>query len=74
MHTIGFIVCLITLPIVLLLYFTASKQQHAKRMRRSGCTYRIIAQRQTPQEGQAVLEASFQGAMGFLPLGHEHNS
>jgi len=45
MHTIGFIVCLITLPIVLLLYFTASKQQHAKRMRRSGCTYRIIAQR-----------------------------
>jgi hypothetical protein len=45
MHTIGFIVFLITLPIVLLLYFTASKQQHAKRMRRSGCTYRIIAHR-----------------------------
>jgi len=45
MHTIAFIICLITLPIVLLLYFTASKQQHAKRMRASGCTYRVIAQR-----------------------------
>jgi DNA-binding NarL/FixJ family response regulator len=45
MHTIAVIICLITLPIVLLLYFTASKQQHAKRMRASGCTYRVIAQR-----------------------------
>jgi len=45
MHTIAIIICLITLPIVLLLYFTASKQQHAKRMRASGCTYRVIAQR-----------------------------
>lgn len=45
MHTITIILCLITLPIILLLYFTASKQQHAKRMRASGCTYRVIAQR-----------------------------
>jgi hypothetical protein len=45
MHTIAIIICLITLPIVLLLYFTASKQQHAKRMRASGCTYRVIGQR-----------------------------
>jgi hypothetical protein len=45
MHTIAIIICLITLPIVLLLYFTASKQQHAKRMRKAGCTYRVIAQR-----------------------------
>jgi DNA-binding NarL/FixJ family response regulator len=45
MHTIAIIICLITLPIILLLYFTASKQQHAKRMRASGFTYRVIAQR-----------------------------
>ena len=45
MHTIAFILCLITLPIILLLYITATPQQHAKRMRSSGCTYRVIAQR-----------------------------
>ena len=49
MHTIAIILCLITLPIILLLYFTASPRQRAKRiakrMRASGCTYRVIAQR-----------------------------
>jgi hypothetical protein len=45
MHTIAIILCLITLPLILLLYITATPQQHAKRMRSSGCTYRVIAQR-----------------------------
>ncbi len=35
---------------------------------------RHLTQCQAPQESQAVLEASFQAAMGFLALGHEHNS
>ena len=45
MHTIAIILCLITLPVILLLYITATPQQHAKRMRSSGRTYRVIAQR-----------------------------
>lgn len=45
MHTIAIIAVLITLPIILLLYFTSTKRQHAKRMRASGCTYRVIAKR-----------------------------
>lgn len=45
MHTIAIILCLITLPVILLLYITATPRQHAKRMRASGCTYRVIAQR-----------------------------
>jgi len=45
MHFIAIIACIITLPFVLLLYFTATPKQHAKRMRRNGCVYRVIAQR-----------------------------
>jgi len=45
MHTITIIICLITLPIVLLLYFTATKQQHARRMRRNGHKPKLIAAR-----------------------------
>jgi hypothetical protein len=45
MHTIAIIICLITLPIILLLYFTASKPQHARRMRRNGHSPKLIGAR-----------------------------
>ena len=34
---------LLLLPVVILLYITASPQQHARRLRRSGHTYAAIA-------------------------------
>ena len=45
MQTFVIFIILITLPIILLLYFTSTPQQHAKRMRASGCVYRVIAKR-----------------------------
>ena len=36
---------LITLPFVILLYVTATPQEHAKRLRKSGHTYAAIANR-----------------------------
>ena len=35
---------LLLLPITVLLYITASPQQHARRLRRAGHTYKAIAQ------------------------------
>jgi len=35
---------LLILPVIILLYITASPQQHAKRLRRQGRTYKQIAQ------------------------------
>ena len=35
---------LLLLPVIILLYITASPQQHAKRLRRNGHTYKAIAQ------------------------------
>jgi len=36
---------LLLLPVIILLYITASPQQHARRLRASGKTYKQIAQR-----------------------------
>ena len=41
--TIAFIIALITLPIIILLWATESKQQKAKRMRARGKSYKAIA-------------------------------
>ena len=37
------LIVLVTLPIIVLLHFTESKQHRARRMRRYGCTYQQIA-------------------------------
>ena len=43
--TLAFIIALITLPLIILLWATESKQQKAKRQRRYGHSYKTIAQR-----------------------------
>ena len=40
----AWIAALLILPGIILLYITASPQQHAKRLRRQGRTYKQIAQ------------------------------
>jgi hypothetical protein len=43
--TTALILALIALPILILLWATESRQQRARRWRRDGLTYRVIAQR-----------------------------
>ena len=44
-HFLALGVALLLLPVVVLLYITASPQQHARRLRASGHTYKAIAER-----------------------------
>ena len=43
--TLAWIAALLTLPILLLLWASESKQQRARRWRRTGSTYRSISER-----------------------------
>jgi hypothetical protein len=43
--TIALLIALLLLPILFLLWATESRQQRARRWRRDGLTYRVIAER-----------------------------
>ena len=43
--TVALVVAVLTIPVIVLLYVTASPQQHAKRLRAAGHTYKSIATR-----------------------------
>ena len=38
------VLAVLTIPVMVLLYITASPQQHAKRLRKAGKTYKAIGQ------------------------------
>ena len=43
--TVALVVAVLTIPVMVLLYYTATPQQHARRWRKAGQTYKSIAQR-----------------------------